>query len=80
MDLEIHRYSHVDFSNPNFVTYAESFGAKGYNIQAADDFLPMLKKALSNHTVSVIACPVDCSENTLLTDKLGLLTQFDAKK
>ncbi|MCX7001887.1 MAG: acetolactate synthase large subunit, partial [bacterium] len=75
MELEIKRHSHVDFGNPDFVKYAESFGAKGYFIQAADQFLPTLKKALADETVSVIACPVDYSENTKLTDKLGRLTQ-----
>ncbi len=75
MEIEIHRHSHVDFGNPDFVKYAESFGAKGYSIQAADDLLPTLKKALADNTVSVIACPVDYSENTILTDKLGHLTQ-----
>ena len=75
MELEIHRHSHVDFGNPDFVKYAESFGAKGYAIQAADELLPTLNKALADSSVSVIACPVDYSENTLLTDKLGLLTQ-----
>jgi acetolactate synthase-1/2/3 large subunit len=75
MDLEIQRHSHVDFGNPDFVKYAESFGAKGYFIEAADDLLPILKKALAEDTVSVIACPVDYSENAKLTDKLGNLTQ-----
>jgi acetolactate synthase-1/2/3 large subunit len=75
MELEMHRSSHVDFGNPDFVKYAESFGAKGYSIRAADELLPTLKQALAEDTVSVIACPVDYSENTKLTDKLGHLTQ-----
>ncbi len=75
MELEIHRFSHVDFGNPDFVKYAESFGAKGYLIQAAGELLPALKKALADDTLAVIACPVDYSENTKLTDKLGHLTQ-----
>ncbi len=54
--------------------FAESFGARGYFIRAADELLPTLKQALADDTVSVIACPVDYSENTRLTDKLGHLT------
>ncbi|MDH5445161.1 MAG: acetolactate synthase large subunit [Gammaproteobacteria bacterium] len=65
------RKSHVDFSNPDFVKYAESFGAKGYRIEKGQDLLPTLKKALADNTVSVIDCPVDYGENIKLTNKLG---------
>ena len=75
MDMELGHHTAVDFSNPDFVKYAESFGAKGYRIEAAADLLPMLKQALADDTVSVIACPVDYSENMKLTEKLGQLTQ-----
>jgi acetolactate synthase-1/2/3 large subunit len=75
MDLELGRHSNVSFGNPDLVKYAESFGAKGYLIQRAEDLLPILKCALTDDTVSVIACPVDYSENTLLTNKLGELTE-----
>ncbi len=74
MDMELGRHSAVDFANPDLVKYAESFGAKGYRIEAAADLLPTLRKALADDTVSVVACPVDYSENMKLTDKLGLLT------
>jgi acetolactate synthase-1/2/3 large subunit len=75
MDMELGRHTAVDFSNPDLVKNAESFGAKGYRIEAAADLLPTLKKALADDTVSVIACPVDYSENMKLTEKLGQLTQ-----
>jgi len=65
------RVSHVDFNNPDFVKYAESFGAKGYRVERTGDLLPILKQALSENTVSVIDCPVDYSENMKLTEKLG---------
>ncbi len=74
MDLELGHHSSVDFHNPDFVKYAESFGAKGYLINRADDLLPTLKFALNDNAVSVITCPVDYSENIKLTDKLGHLT------
>ena len=64
MEMQLQRFSHVDFGNPDFVQFAESFGARGYLIQAADELLPTLKAALADDTVSVIACPVDYSENT----------------
>jgi acetolactate synthase-1/2/3 large subunit len=75
MDLELGHHSHVDFGNPDFVKFAESFSAKGYMITRAGDLLPTLKRALADNAVSVIACPVDYAQNTVLTDKLGQLTE-----
>jgi acetolactate synthase-1/2/3 large subunit len=65
------RKSNIDFQNPDFVKYAESFGAKGYRIEKTEELLPTLQKALADNTVSVIDCPVDYSENLKLTEKLG---------
>ncbi|VAW90950.1 Thiamine pyrophosphate-requiring enzymes [hydrothermal vent metagenome] len=65
------RTSNISFTNPDFVKYAESFGAKGYRIENGDDLLPTLKKALADNTVSIIDCPVDYHENLKLTSKLG---------
>lgn len=74
MDLELGRNSNIKFGNPDFVKYAESFGAHGYRIAHADELLPTLRKALDDDAVSVIAVPVDYSANLQLTDKLGELT------
>ena len=67
------RSSHIEFTNPNFVKYAESFGARGYRVESADELVPALKKALADDRVAVIDCPVDYSENMKLTEKLGKL-------
>ncbi|MDP8889319.1 MAG: thiamine pyrophosphate-dependent enzyme, partial [Thermoproteota archaeon] len=75
MDLELGRHSSVDFHNPNFVKYAESFGAKGYRINRTDELLPTLKSVLEDDAISVITCPVDYSQNMELTEKLGLVTE-----
>jgi len=74
MQLEIGRHSNVRFANPDLVQYAESFGARGYQISSADELLPALREALDSNGVSIIACPVDYSENLRLTDRLGELT------
>ena len=65
------RASHIGFTNPDLVKYAESFGAKGYRVEAAKDLLPALNKAKQDDTVVVIDCAVDYSENMKLTEKLG---------
>jgi acetolactate synthase I/II/III large subunit len=74
MDLELGHDVATGFGNPDFVAYAESFGARGYRVSSAGDLLPILEEALALDTVSVIACPVDYSENLRLTDSLGELT------
>jgi acetolactate synthase I/II/III large subunit len=75
MDLEIGHNVETGFANPDFVTYAESFGATGYRITAADELLPTLRTALAADTVSVIACPVDYSANRELIASLGELDE-----
>ena len=74
MDLELGHDVATGFANPDFAAYAESFGARGYRINSADDLLPTLTEALAAGTVSVITCPVDYSENLRLTSTLGELT------
>ncbi|MGH3848829.1 MAG: acetolactate synthase large subunit, partial [Pseudonocardiaceae bacterium] len=73
MDLELGEHHYVRFSNPDVVSYAESFGAQGYRITSADELLPTLKAALDDDGVSLISCPVDYSENLRLTERLGQL-------
>jgi len=72
-DRRFGRDTQIDFANPDFVKYAESFGAKGYRIESAAELLPTLKQAIADDTVVVIDCPVDYSENMKLTEKLGQL-------
>lgn len=75
MDLEIGHNVDTRFTNPDFVAYAESFGAKGYRIASAGELLPTLREALAADTVSVIACPVDYSVNSALIESLGELDE-----
>jgi acetolactate synthase-1/2/3 large subunit len=65
------RSAYIDFKNPDFVTFAQSFGATGVRIESADQLLPALKTAIATPTVTLIDCPVDYSENDRLTDLLG---------
>ena len=67
------RPAFVDFSNPDFVRYAESFGANGIRIESADGLAPALRSALDSNEVTIIDCPVDAAENLRLTQKLGVL-------
>jgi acetolactate synthase I/II/III large subunit len=61
----------MTFGNPDFVAYAQSYGAKGTRIDAIGDFIPTLEKAFAEGGVHLVAVPIDYSENTrVLVDEL----------
>jgi acetolactate synthase I/II/III large subunit len=72
-DINFGRRAAVSFGNPDFVQLAESFGAHGYAVSSAAELGPILEKALEDDAVSIIACPVDYTENARLVDRLGAL-------
>lgn len=61
---------YVDFTNPDFVKFAESMNAKGYRIEKAGDLVPTLEEAFKQDKPVIIDCPVDYEENTKLTAHL----------
>ncbi len=61
----------LDFGNPDFVKYAEAYGAHGYQVETADAFAPLLAECLDRPGVHLIEVPVDYSENKrVLTEQL----------
>ncbi|MDY6781928.1 MAG: acetolactate synthase large subunit [Cyanobacteriota bacterium] len=66
--------SFCDFTNPNFVRFAESMGLKGYRVESVDDLIPTLKTALEQGVPAVIDCPVDYRENLRFSQKAGELS------
>ena len=71
--LRFGRTSSVEFGNPDFVRYAESFGATGYRVKDPSELRPILVDALKSRVPVVIDCPVDYAENLRLTERLGSL-------
>ena len=53
----------LDYGNPDFVKYAESYGAQGHRVGSADELAPMLQRCHSEPGVHVVEVPVDYSEN-----------------
>ena len=53
----------LDYNNPDFVKYAESFGATGHRPESASELQSILREALSTSGVHVIDLPVDYSLN-----------------
>ena len=69
-DAGFHDYG-LDFNNPNFIQYAQSYGAFGHRVTSADEFAPMLEKCLNSRGVHLLELPVDYSENRrVLTEEL----------
>lgn len=61
----------LEFGNPDFVSYAESYGAHGYRISRQGEFGPTLRSCLDKPGVHLIDLPIDYSENaSVLTDEL----------
>jgi acetolactate synthase I/II/III large subunit len=54
----------LTFGNPDFVKYAESYGARGWRVTATDALVPTLEQAFTAGGVHVVAVPIDYSENT----------------
>jgi acetolactate synthase-1/2/3 large subunit len=53
----------MTLANPDFVAYAQSYGAKGHRIEAAADFAPLLRECFATPGVHVIDVPIDYSDN-----------------
>ena len=53
----------LDYGNPNFVKYAQSYGAQGWRVDDTDVLIHMVDKCLNTKGVHIIDCPVDYSMN-----------------
>ena len=53
----------LSFGNPDFAKYAESYGAKGSQVESADGLAPALEAAFKGGGVHLVSAPVDYSEN-----------------
>lgn len=61
----------MTFGNPDFVKYAESYGATGHRVGATDELVPTLDAAFRAGGVHLVATPIDYGENTrVLVDEL----------
>ena len=54
----------LTFGNPDFVRYAESYGAIGHRVQRTDDLVPILDGAFKEGGVQLVTVPIDYVENT----------------
>ena len=59
----------LDFNNPDFVKYAESYGAKGYRVDSTENLIPLMKECLDKPGVHLIDVPMDYSQNDRLLNE-----------
>jgi acetolactate synthase-1/2/3 large subunit len=65
----------LDYGNPDFVKYAESYGAHGHRVEATEQLPSLLKKCIESSGVHILEVPVDYSENErVLIEELRSLT------
>jgi len=61
----------LGFGNPDFVRYAESYGAKGWRVESSGALAPTLERAFAQGGVHLVAVPIDYSENMrVLVDEM----------
>jgi acetolactate synthase I/II/III large subunit len=53
----------LTFNNPDFVKYAEAYGARGWRIETTEDLVPTLEAAFKEGGVHLVTVPIDYSEN-----------------
>jgi acetolactate synthase-1/2/3 large subunit len=56
----------VDFSNPDFVKLAASFGAVGVRLNSSEEFEGVLRDALTETVPVIIDVPIDYSNNEMI--------------
>jgi len=54
----------LTFGNPDFVKYAQSYGAHGWRIEKTDDLVSTLDDAFKDGGVHLVTVPIDYVENT----------------
>jgi len=59
----------LDYNNPDFVKYADAYGAIGHRVTRTEDLTSTLADALAAGGVHLVEVPVDYSENRRVFDE-----------
>ena len=70
----------LTFGNPDFMKYAESYGATGHRVKSTDDLVPTLEGAFKDTGVHLITVPIDYVENTrvLVEELKGSVSELES--
>jgi acetolactate synthase-1/2/3 large subunit len=73
-DKKFGRHFGTDFTNPDYVKLAESFGMPAWRCEAVDDLGRHLRHALTLDKPSLIVLPIDYSIDVAISEELGTET------
>jgi acetolactate synthase-1/2/3 large subunit len=73
-DKKFGRHFGVDFTNPDFVKLADSFGCPAWRCESVGDFARHLDHALTLDVPSLIVVPIDYSMDVAISEELGTET------
>jgi acetolactate synthase I/II/III large subunit len=59
----------LTYGNPDFVKYADSYGAKGYRVTSAAELPDLLQSCLDGPGVHLVDCPIDYSDNDRILNR-----------
>jgi acetolactate synthase-1/2/3 large subunit len=59
----------LTYGNPDFVKYAEAYGANGHRVESAEALPGLLAQCLATPGVHLIDCPVDYADNDRILNK-----------
>ncbi|MEN8168825.1 MAG: acetolactate synthase large subunit [Pseudomonadota bacterium] len=59
----------LDYGNPDFVQYANSYGASGHRLKSTADLVPLLEKCFATPGVHLVEVPVDYSHNDRILNR-----------
>ena len=59
----------LDFKNPCFCKYAESYSAQGHRLEQTDQLVPLMQQCINMGGVHLIDVPVDYSDNDRILNK-----------
>ncbi|THD37673.1 MAG: acetolactate synthase large subunit [Sphingomonas sp.] len=59
----------LTYGNPDFVKYAEAYGAHGHRVESAEGLPGLLTQCLSTEGVHLVDCPVDYADNDRILNR-----------
>lgn len=59
----------MDTGNPDFVKYAESYGAHGHRVESLDALATLLRNVLDRPGVHVVEIPIDYTDDDRLLNE-----------
>ena len=60
----------LDYTNPDFVAYAEAYGAYGHRLGSADELVPVMEACFSKGGVHLVEVPVDYSSSEKILNEV----------